>query len=63
MLGIVRETRRVRIAVPHAAITVELDDIGALVCPVCGVARFYSARDLVRHLAYHARTEHGKSAR
>lgn len=60
MLGIIRETRRVRITGLYAAITVDLDDLGALVCPVCGTARFYSESDLVRHLAYHARVEAGR---
>ena len=61
MLGLVRETRRVRLTLTHASITVELDDIGALICPICGVARFYSTHDLIRHLAYHARAEHNRT--
>ena len=56
MLGLRGERRLARLDTPNGSFMVEVDERGALLCPVCG-ARFYNARDLVWHLAYHARAQ------
>lgn len=53
-----RKTSTVIVSTSHGSFLAEKDESGALLCPVCQ-ARFYSVRDLVWHLSYHAKTRKG----
>ncbi|GAB6148349.1 hypothetical protein [Stetteria hydrogenophila] len=55
MAGVKARLRIVQVKSVHGSFKAPVDGNGALVCPVCGAARFYSVKDLVYHIAYHAR--------
>lgn len=55
LLGLNGGGRSVRVESLHGSFTVNVDENGALICPICSTARFYSVKDLVYHISYHVR--------